>query len=69
MGFWTAIVLLVAIGTVSEVYRAKLKANANESEKIFEKMAERVGRLEERMANLETIVLEREKNERFSGID
>ena len=69
MGFWTAIVLLVAIGTISEVYRAKLKANANESEKIFEKMAERVGRLEERMANLETIVLEKEKAKRFSGID
>jgi hypothetical protein len=60
---------MVAIGTISEVYRAKLKANASESEKIFEKMAQRVGRLEERMANLETIVLEKEKAKRFSGID
>jgi hypothetical protein len=62
-------VCMVAIGTFSEVYRAKIKASTSEFEKIFEQMAERVGRLEERMANLETIVLEKEKAERFSGID
>ena len=69
MSLWTAIVCMVAIGTISEIYRAKLKANAGESEKIFEKMAERVGRLEERMANVETIVLEKEKAKKYSGID
>ena len=67
--FWIAMVCMVTIGTFSEIYRAKIKANASESEKIFEKMAQRVGRLEERMANLETIVLEKEKAKRFSGID
>jgi hypothetical protein len=67
--FWAAMVCMVAIGTISEIYRAKIKANASESEKIFEKMAERVGRLEERMANLETLVLEKEKVKRFSEID
>ena len=69
MSFLTAVVIIVAIGTLSEVYRAKLKANADESDKIFEKMAQRIGRLEERMANVETIVLEKEKEKRFSGID
>jgi hypothetical protein len=67
--FWIAMVCMVAIGTISEVYRAKIKASASESEKIFEKMSQRVGRLEERMANLETIVLEKEKAKRFSGIE
>jgi hypothetical protein len=69
MSFWTAVVFMVAIGTISEIYRAKLKANASESEKIFEKMAQRVGRLEERMANVETIVLEKEKAKKYSGIE
>ena len=69
MTLWTAVVCMVAIGTISEIYRAKLKASASESEKIFEKMAQRVGRLEERMANVETIVLEKEKAKKFSGID
>jgi DUF4097 and DUF4098 domain-containing protein YvlB len=67
--FWIAMVCMVAIGTISEIYRAKIKASASESEKILEKMAQRVGRLEERMANLETIVLEKEKAKRFSGIE
>jgi hypothetical protein len=67
--FWIAMVCMVAIGTFSEVYRAKIKASTSEFEKVFEQMAERVGRLEERMANLETIVLEKEKVKRFSGID
>ena len=67
--FWIAMVCMVAIGTASEVYRAKIKASTSEAEKFFEKMAQRVGRLEERMANLETLVLEKEKDKRFSEID
>ena len=61
MNFWAAVVIIVAIGTISEVYRSKLKANANKSEKIYDTMAQRIARLEDRIANLETIVLEKEK--------
>ena len=68
MGFWTAIVFMVAIGTVSEVYRARLKSQAGKSQEEFDKFAQRMSQLETRMANLETIVLDREKADRFAAL-
>ena len=68
MSFWTAIVIIVAIGTISEIYRARLKANAEKTEASFQKFTERMAKLEERMANLETIVLEQEKSRKFSDL-
>ncbi len=69
MNLWTMIVLIVAIGTVSEIYRARIRANASKSQEIVDKFAQRVARLEDRMANLETIVLEKEKTKKFSGLE
>jgi hypothetical protein len=69
MSFWTAVVIIVAIGTISEVYRSKIKANASKSQEVFDTIAQRVARLEDRMANLETIVLEKEKAKKFSGLE
>ena len=69
MSFWTAVVIIVAIGTISEVYRSKLKAEASKSQEVFDNIAQRVARLEDRMANLETIVLEKEKAKKFSGLE
>ena len=66
MNLWTAIVIIVAIGAVSEIYRSRLKASADKAEATFNKLAQRMARLEERMGNLETIVLEKEKERRFS---
>ncbi len=68
MGFWTAIVIIVAIGTFSEVYRVRLKAGSKEIEKLLEQLTQRMTRIEERMANLETIVLEKEKERKFDGL-
>ena len=68
MSFWTAIVIIVAIGTLSEIYRARLKTNAEKSEAYFKDLAQRMARLEDRMANLETIVLERERTKQFSSL-
>jgi len=68
MGFWTAIVIMVAIGTLSEVYRSRLKAQANRSDEEFSKLANRMAALEDRMANLETIVLEKEKSDRYAAL-
>jgi hypothetical protein len=68
MGFWTAIVIIVAIGTLSEVYRARFKADASRSAEEFEKLTARLAQLETRMANLETIVLEKEKADRFAAL-
>ncbi len=68
MSFWTAIVIIVAIGTLSEVYRTRLRASANKSEESIKNHDQRMARLEERLANLETIVLEKERAEKFSQL-
>ena len=57
------IVAIVALGVISEMYKARLKANrpnAKDSEQISE-LVRSVDRLEERMANVETIILDQEK--------
>ena len=69
MSFWTAIVIIVAIGTLSEMYRARFKANAEKSEEFFRNFAQRMARLEDRMANIETIVLEKERTRKFSDLE
>jgi len=61
MSLWTAIIIIVAIGPLSEMYRARLKARLQKSEEIFENFSQRLARLEDRMANYETIVLEKER--------
>ena len=68
MSFWTAIVIIVAIGTLSEVYRARLKASSNKTEASMKNQDQRMARLEERLANLETIVLERARAEKFAEL-
>ena len=63
MNLWTMIFGIVLVGVISEMYRARLKV----SEKLAmaldreSELARTVEALEERMKNLETIVLEHEK--------
>jgi len=68
MSIWTAIVVIVAIGTLSEVYRAKLKANASKAQDAMNDLERRMARLEDRMANLETIVLDKEKAKAYENL-
>jgi hypothetical protein len=68
MSFWTAAVLIVAIGAVSAVYRARIKAGSGKFEELFDSLSERVGRMEKRMANLETIILDKEKAGKFENL-
>ncbi|MBN2659081.1 MAG: hypothetical protein JXR86_18645 [Spirochaetales bacterium] len=68
MSLWAMIVLVVLIGAVSEMYRAKLKNNNKEADKLRDEMAERMSRLEERMANVETILFEKEKADRYNNL-
>ena len=68
MSFWTAAVIIIAITTFGTIYRAHIKANARQSDENTESLLQRLERLEERMANLETIVLEKEKAKQFSDL-
>ena len=69
MNLWTMIVLVTAIGIVGEMYKHRISANREESKKVFDELTKRVARLEERMANIETIVLEKAREKRFSDLD
>ena len=42
MGMWTAIVIIVAIGTLSEIYRSRLKASSKKTEEFFDNLAQRM---------------------------
>ena len=68
MSFWTAAVIIVAITTFGALYRARIKANAHQTGENAESLLQRIERLEERMSNLETIVLEKEKAKQFSDL-
>ena len=68
MSFWTAVVIIVALGVASEMYRARLKASSQESEKHTKALEERMAQIEKRMANLETIVLKRENEEKWDAL-
>lgn len=68
MNLWTMIVLVTAIGIFGEIYKHRISANREESKKYFEEVINRVARLEERMANIETIVLEKAREKKFSDL-
>lgn len=68
MGLWTGIVLIVAIGAVSEMYRARVKSGSKETEKLYKEIIEKMAGIEERMANVETILFEKEKADKFDQL-
>ena len=68
MSFWTAAVIIVAIGALSKIFTARLKATADKSEASTEGLAQRVTRLEDRIGNLETIVVDEERTRKFSAL-
>lgn len=68
MNTMTAVVLIVAIATFGGLYRARLRVNSKKTNKDFEDLSRRVSRLEDRIANLETLILEKEKSKQFSDL-
>ncbi len=66
MSFWTAVVMIVAIVALSEIYRARLKTQSKQSAAAFDELAARIARIEDRIANIETIVVDRQKSEPFA---
>ncbi len=68
MSFWTAIVIIVAISALSQIFRTRLKATEAKSAASEKNLVQRVTRLEDRIANLETIVVDQEKAQKFSAL-
>ena len=77
MNIWTALVAIVAIGsTVGAIAilgdiktrTANTRASSKESDTFLRTLSERVGLLEERMTNIETILVDREKAGRYENL-
>ena len=68
MSFWTAVVIIVAISALSQIFRTRLKATEEKNEASTNNLVQRVTRLEDRIANLETIVVDKERAEKFSAL-
>lgn len=67
MSFWTFCAFAVAVGVISEMYRARLKTKVkiSQANQESEDIIGRLDRMEQRIANLETIVIDREKHREF----
>lgn len=68
MSFWTAVVIIVAISALSQIFRARLKATEEKRAASEKNLVQRVSRLEDRIANLETILVDQERAEKFSAL-
>ncbi len=66
MNLWTMIVIIVAIGVVKDIIIARNKQDTQKSENSSKNT---LHRLKSRIENLETIVLEEDRNRRFAGME
>jgi hypothetical protein len=65
---FTFIIIIIRIGHSSKITREKIRAGANKKDDDIIDYDLRLRKLEERIANLETIVLEQEKYRKFSSL-
>jgi len=68
MDIWTMIVLIVAISVISDIVKSKNNDNAGESIESDEDISQHIAPLKDRVANLETIILEKERVDRFAEL-
>ena len=68
MDLFTMIVIIVAIGAISKTYRYRLTTGAYVSKKYVDYLKKHIERLENRMANVETIVIDKEKEKPFEEL-
>jgi len=70
MGLWEAVVAVVAIITIGRVFQVRMKKpEPNHFADGTAELTDQLVRLEERVENLETIILEREQDARFRNLD
>ena len=69
MDIWTMIVLIATISLISDIVKTKNNNNAGESTKSDENISQHISPLEDRVANLETIILEKERVDRFAKLE
>lgn len=65
---FTFIIIIVRIGHSSKIKRERIRAGAERKDDNYIDYDLRLKKLEERIANLETIVLEQERYNKFSNL-
>ncbi len=67
---FTFVIIIVALGIFGGIVKERIKAkeNNNVPDEFLEEFDRRLERLETRIANIETIVLEKEKYKKFSDL-
>lgn len=68
MDFWFAIVIIVALGTISSMYFAKLNAQKESGDRVSNDMEARVADIEKRISNIESVLIELKKEQRFNDL-
>jgi len=69
MDLWTMIILLALIGVISDHCKSKYKKEVDETKNSQEKDSVLLSGLKDRVANLETIILEKERIKRFENLE
>ncbi len=65
MDFWTMIVLIAAIGAISDIIKTKRNNDIKKGKRNDNEVSQIVTGLNKRIENLETIILEKERIRRF----
>jgi len=68
MDIFTMIVIIVAIVAFNKSYRCRMRSEGRESMETVGHLMRYIDQLESRMANLETIIIENEKEKRFADL-
>lgn len=68
MDFWFAIVIIVALGTISSMYFAKLNSQKESGDRVSNDMEARVADIEKRISNIESVLIELKKEQRFNEL-
>ena len=73
MSFWTAIVIVVCAVMIVEIYRIRSGKSSPNShsgkDDLPPAVAQRLQQIEQRIGNLETVLLENEKERRFRELE
>jgi hypothetical protein len=67
MDFWLVVIIVASLVTTSKVFQEWIRSrtgNAEYDEKIH-RLSDRLAQIEERLGNVETLVVEKEKYEKF----
>ncbi|HEX3020221.1 MAG TPA: hypothetical protein VHP36_07955 [Chitinispirillaceae bacterium] len=64
-----SVVAIVAMGIFSDAYKMHIKAREKETTELSSGLLNRINRIEERIANLETIIIKSEREKEFKNLE